>query len=377
MRILILVFVIFFTCTTGLLASNDRILIEAKVNGKDVLLAFDSGSTHTILFDKAAKRINLKLIDSSLEQISGSGEAKLATSEKCSFTLGNSTVTTQLKIFKAPDLVSKDIDGVLAWGDIQSNPIRIDVKNNRIIKLDRLPKCFTKWKKWTLKQDEQLLAFYSSQSKDTMIYIDTGSAGGIELNQKRWGKWQKDNINKPRTLSARYYPADGIVINELFWANTLSIGDFTFKDIPVESAPPFREALKDCDATLGLFALSGFDIICDGEGSIYTKPIEKTEKKYLYNKIGAVFVPENMQSEYLIAHVLKESPAWKAGVRDNDILVAIDNIDATKWRTDPRVLSLSRFSEQPAGTQVDIALFRDKKIFEAKVKVEDLLGDIY
>ncbi len=377
MRMLIFVFVIIFTCTTGLLAGDDRILIEAKVNGKAVLLAFDSGSTHTVLFEKTAKRIKLKIMNSSLEQIAGSEEAKFATSEKCYFTLGRSTVITQLKIFKAPDLFSKDIDGVLAWGDIQSNPIRIDVKNNKIIKLDRLPKCFTKWEKWTLKQDEQLLAFYSSQNKDTMIYIDTGSAGGIELNQKRWGKWQKDNVNKPRTLSARYYPADGIVINELFWANTLSIGDFTFKDIPVESAPPFREALEDCDATVGLFALSRFDIICDGKGSLFTKPIEKTEKKYLYNKIGAVFVPENMQSEYLIAHVLKESPAWKAGIRDNDILVAIDNIDATKWRTDPRVLSLSRFSEQPAGTKVNLALFRNGEIFEATVKVEDLLGDIY
>ncbi len=377
MRVLTFVFVLIFTCTTGLLAEDERIFIEAKVNGKAVLLAFDSGSTHTVLFEKAAKRINLKIINSSLEQISGSGEAKFATSEKCYFTLGSSTVKTQLKIFKAPDLVSKDIDGVLAWGDIKSNPIKIDVKNNRMTKLNRLPKYVSKWKKWALKQNSQLLAFQPSEHKKEFIYIDTGSSGGIELNQKRWGKWQKDNRNKLRTLSARYYPADGIVITELFWANNLSIGGFTISGVPVESAPPFRSALDDCEATLGLFALSRFDIICDGKGNMYTKQAEAIEKEYMYNKIGAVFVPENMQGEYLIAHVLKESPAWKAGIHDNDILVEIDNIDATKWREDPRVLHLSGFSEQPAGTKVNLTLFRNGKIFEATVKVKDILGDIY
>jgi predicted metalloprotease with PDZ domain len=57
-----------------------------------------------------------------------------------------------------------------------------------------------------------------------------------------------------------------------------------------------------------------------------------------HNRLGAVFVPIESQSDDLIAHVIAGGPAYDAGVRDGDVLLKIDKLDVTRWRTDPTIL---------------------------------------
>ena len=68
--------------------------------------------------------------------------------------------------------------------------------------------------------------------------------------------------------------------------------------------------------------------------------------------------PDDINSENLYAHVVEGSPAYIAGLRNRDILARINDLDVTKWRTDPEVLPLSRFWTAPSGTKLKLIYSR-------------------
>ena len=162
---------------------------------------------------------------------------------------------------------------------------------------------------------------------------------------------------------------------EVCWAEKLTIGSFSIVDVPVRRDPLIGRGLyKDLRASLGLFALTRLDVITDWKnGSIYIRPSPGLHRTYPHNRLGAVFVPGGTEAKDLVAHVVGRGPAHEAGVRSGDVLLKIDELDATKWRTDPRVLPLHRFWSRPKGTEIRLALRRDEKLLEITVKLRDIL----
>jgi C-terminal processing protease CtpA/Prc len=77
----------------------------------------------------------------------------------------------------------------------------------------------------------------------------------------------------------------------------------------------------------------------------------------------------------LVAHVIQGSPAYEAGVRDGDVLLRIGDLDVTKWRTDPRVLPLSRFWSGPAGTILHLGLKRNGQGLDVEVALQNIFPD--
>ncbi|HZZ18186.1 MAG TPA: hypothetical protein VFE25_02395, partial [Opitutaceae bacterium] len=98
--------------------------------------------------------------------------------------------------------------------------------------------------------------------------------------------------------------------------------------------------------------------------------------EYLHNRIGAVFIPRNEQSDDLIAVVANGSPASIAGVLDGDVLIQIDDLKVSKWRTIPGILPLSRFWEMPAGTAHSIVLRRGQSLITLNVVLKNILTEM-
>ncbi len=76
-----------------------------------------------------------------------------------------------------------------------------------------------------------------------------------------------------------------------------------------------------------------------------------------------------------MADVADESPAYEAGIRNDDVLLKIGELDATKWRTDPKVLPLSRFWNSPAGTKLELTLKRGDRELADSYHVATLDND--
>ena len=302
------------------------------------------------------------------------GQVRADVTEECTVTTGGRSYKTHIGVIDGP--LFSDIDGVLSWRDVSNLVFQVDVARHVYGFVEEMPPDLNTWAKWKLVANRPVVMFDCPDGAGTArIVIDTGAENGVWLGPTRWQEWRVRRATQLATLEAGLFLADRLIILDVFRAKRISVGGITLSDVPVSKAPPFANLLwKDCDAELGLFAFSRLRLIIDGKnGWIYTCPISNPTTQYAYNRLGAVFVPKDVdKDDDLIAHVVDGSPAYRAGIRDGDVLLKIGILNVTVWRTDPYILPLSRFWSRPAGTKDKLTLKRGDKQFEATVTLEEL-----
>jgi hypothetical protein len=362
--------------------ADERIIVPAKINGQPVRLAFDTETSHTALFRSAAIKLGLEIIDPPRDQELRPGAVK-AGRAACRLTLGSKTQSAEFGVVDSA--IRTDCDGALAWSDFRSNIIQMAAEPREVSFLDKLPADAAKWRNWKLRSvpaedmSSNWLGFEISRpdARKAVVFVDTGSDQGLRLRRTSLKSWVGKNPGAPVTLEAYYCPgfADGLVVGEQYWAGSYELAEgVQLREIPI-SRSPNGEAfdVPDYEATLCLFALTRVSMIVDGiAGRVYLQPCPSPKAEYSYNRIGAVFTPRDVRGGDLIARVVKGGPAYQAGVRDGDILMKIGDLDATKWQTDPRILPLSRFWSQPAGTKVNLSCLHQGTKLNLTVELKEI-----
>ena len=349
-----------------------EIIFDARVNNKDVKLLLDTGSEVTLLFNKTATRLKLNVIKRNSSLPAEPGKVRVDLTEECDFQLGSTKTKGRLYVYTPPDWFDAGVDGVLAWSTVKDKIFYFSMEGKRSEILDELPENIDSWSRWNIGPDKQLtIQVEKPNGNQGSIFIDTGSPYGIQLNPKRWGDWRNLHSSSPTTLTAFFTPARGLVVREECWANRIDIERFSVKDVPImQSSPDSELNIDSYEATIGSFALRRFEIIIDGpNNNLYMKPKNVRASQYVYNRLGAVFVPDDITSENLYAHVVEGSPAYIAGLRNRDILTSINDLDVTKWKTDPRVLPLSRFWSAPTGTKLKLIYSRNGEEYRTNVEL--------
>lgn len=371
-----LLFLVLSICWSTLSLADDYLVLDAKINDQPVRLSFDTGAEYTVIFERTAKRLDLKFTPPPTNRPIQPGQIPFGVTEPFSFTLGDATRTWRLAVIKLPNHIRPPIDGLLAWSGVRKGIIRIDAAAMQVGPRTNLPQDIDQWSSWQIDPERRLLTVKIQQTSDpnAMFIIDTGSPFGVELNTTRWKDWCVKHPNRPTTLTANYSPNTGLKVYEETWADKLTLGRFSISQVPVTPADSiFERMFTNYQATLGLFALTRFEVIIDGRNNcLYTRPIAKPTTKYDHNRIGAVFVPQDDKSDLLNAQVLLKSPAYQAGIRNGDVLLKIDDLDVTKWRTDPNVLPLSRFWNRPSGTKLKLTLSRNDKPFKTTIELKNI-----
>jgi hypothetical protein len=356
------------------------IYIDAKVNGQPVRLLFDTECEETILHRTAADRLKLKVIAPSTNVVPRPGFILVGRTEECQLSIAGlrSMITPRVEFLpKTTSYLTGD--GALGWGSIRHAIWEIQFNERRAFTLADLPEDIARWTKYKLVQDATVLAFMAGANgaRTDIVIIDTGADSGVELGEDRWKKWRRDHAENPATVEGSWMPALGWVVSELCWADELTIGSFSVNNVPVVKSPVHETGvLKDYQARIGAFALTRYDVIVDGEdGSIYFRPVQAAQSGYRYSRAGAIFVPGGNNGDDLIARVIKPSPAYEGGIRDGDILLKIDDLDMTKWRTDKQAYrSIGAWSARPPGTKIRLTIQREGKTFETTVELKDILG---
>jgi hypothetical protein len=204
--------------------------------------------------------------------------------------------------------------------------------------------------------------------------------GGVILAPKFWSQWTAANPRRRKTLAAYFMPGTGLVAQEHAWADEFSLNALVLRDVTVREANISEIMLggKNFRAGFGLDALRNFELIVDNEKRVvYLQPRNPVPSAAVeeHNRIGAVFIPKDInQGGNLIAHVLNPGPAYAANVRNGDELLKIDDLDATRWQTDPAFGTQSRFWIRPAGTKITLTLKRGEKEVQTDIVLRDLLG---
>lgn len=357
-------------------AVNPRIAVEGRINGQPVRWCVDTGCTYTTLLRHAAERLKLKVTEESRTRAGG---LKVFLSEKCDVVLGSGTPQQAvLEVADAP--LFRDVDGLIGWQDILRNiVIVIDPDTLACSTVPGLPEEAKRWATWPIAKDpsvSNVLAVEIGPPDGPKAYavLDTGDPGNVYLNPKRWDQWISLHRTETSTLVGRVSPVDGVRVGQECWAGEISLGPIRIEGTLIDEMK--SSADEYFEAALGLGALRRFNLVIDGpHGVIYYQPRKTSAQPCNYNRLAAVFMPKDLQSDPLLAHVVENGPAWRAGVRPGDELLKIVDLDTTQWRTDPKVLPLARFWEQPAGTELHLTLRRDGKPFDVNVTLEEIFPE--
>ena len=170
-----------------------------------------------------------------------------------------------------------------------------------------------------------------------------------------------------------------VFVSEEIWTHEIAIGPLVLTDVPVMEENQrvvdlYSSTQTQFQATLGFAALKRLNIAIDGKrGIAYLRPRQTPSLPYEHNRLGAAFVERDPTNDDLVANVADRSPAYEAEIRNDDVLLKIGELDATKWRTDPNVLPLSRFWYSPAGTKLELTLKRGDKVFTTTAVLRNIL----
>ncbi|HTV41791.1 MAG TPA: aspartyl protease family protein [Candidatus Sulfotelmatobacter sp.] len=333
--------------------ADTRIWLEnPRINGKPVDMAFDSGAPTALLISKAVKRLGLKV---TVPQTKNPGDTSVYAVD-----FQGHQIQTDFAISDFTPGVAPDFDGLLGWGPLSSNILRIDSAALQLTFLSKVPGAVQGWTKLFLDTNSSTLDL-EIPGQNT-ISIDTGSPDGIELPRREWKRWKETHPRSPVTLVARW-GMGGVYVSEESWADEYQIGPLIFIDVPL-----MEECLWEVNNLgphhdlVGLAALRRLDLVVDGSHNVaYLRMRQTPPPYYSYNRLGAVFIPEARHHNHLVAHVAPGSPAYESGVRDGDILLSADN-----------QISSDGYSS-PAGTTVRLKLQRHRKTIEATATFRDIL----
>jgi len=373
---------ILWACLAAPALSDSRLPVPIKINGKPARLDIDTGAERTCLFDAGARRLGLQVTPPDPDIKVEPGRVVAGRTEECTLEIGDSSARGRLSVVNLPSYIKPGTDGVMGWDLLGEKIVEMDGPGRELRIRDRRTFDVSQWQCWTIRPNARVLIVQmpAQPGEPNEVLIDTGTPGGVDLNPQRWQNWIDAHPNQPATLDAAYAPGIGLLVTEERWATELTLGGLVFREVPVSNRSAVGKLFvgDDYAGTLGLFALLRLSIVVDGKcGKVYVKSHPRPEEPnpYEYNRLGAVFVPANLQSNDLIAHVVAGSPACEAGVRNGDVLLRIDDLDVTKWRTDPHVLPLSRFWSRPAGTTLRLGLKRNAQNLAVKVALQNIFPD--
>lgn len=369
-------FVALLLCSTA--RATERITMEVKVADQPALFGLDTGSEVTLLLDAGARRLGLAVEHPPATSQADPGSVRVGRAERCRLEIGASADSVRLPVVSLPDYLEPKVDGLIGWDILGQVVVVIDTPGKRISMQNELPAEMSGWSCWKIRPGATrlIVEIPSSDQRPETIMIDTGSPSGIELAPSRWEPWSAAHPDLPATLNSAYIPGVGIVATEERWAPVFDLNGMTFQQVPVgrygamvQHAPEDRHV-----ATLGLCALQRLSWVIDGRnGKLYfqTNGAPRGPNTYDYNRLGAIFIPTD-EGDTLIAQVFEGGPAYRAGIRDGDILLRINDLDARAWRTDPRVQRPGRFWSRPAGTVLRLGLQRREETFEVTIALEDI-----
>jgi hypothetical protein len=373
---------ILLQATSPVAPADDRILVEAKINGEPIKLAFDTGAAELVIFRAMAEKLGVKVLPPPPDIAPKPGEVVISRTEPLKIELFGQTSEARIGVFDHPAALPPDVDGLLGWSNVRQNIWYLSGSSLKFRGLPTVPAEAASWTKLRQVRDrpQQLCLELDRAASAPPAYlgIDTGASSGVRLSPGAWADWRARHPAQLGTLDAYYMPGAGLVVAEEFWAKDIDLGGLVLHDVPVVrmNEAEVNRYPPGTLAVLGLNAMKRMDAVLDGPAdAAYLLPLATSPRPYDHNRLGAVFVPVDVErSNDLVAHVAPGSPAAAAGVRDGDALLMIDQMDVTPWRTKPGILPLSRFWNQPPGTKMRLTLRRGHQTLVVPVVLATIVG---
>jgi hypothetical protein len=358
-------------------ASENLIILDARINTKPARLLFDTGASFTALFAASTARLSLSSETNRSIKIAGH-DVSVGLTPPLAIALLGKDANTRLPILPFPP--AAECDGVLGWRTLGDSTFYIDAPGRRIRAVSELPA--TGWLRWPLDTESTQLFFTVATGGKPLgrVFVDTGSPIGLRISPQLWREWRKQNPQAGITLTTYRYAVGEPMVHELAWAKEYRLGDLLFHNVDIGPIPEAKgeQAVdasgKEFVATLGMGALRHVRmIVSPGTKEVLTQSVSPIPP---YNRLGAVFIPVPNATTKAVAlqitRLLQGTPASQAGLKEGDELVSINDVDFSPGSagvaTNPE-----QFLMQAAGTRLNIKVKRNGAAREFTIYLQDLL----
>jgi hypothetical protein len=110
----LLAIILLFVCAFGVHAEDERIFIDAKINGKPVRFIFDTGTgAPFVLFSTATHRLGLKVTPPPPNNQPGPGKTAVGWTDLCKLNIGMISIETHFDVIEMPTYLKWSADGLL------------------------------------------------------------------------------------------------------------------------------------------------------------------------------------------------------------------------------------------------------------------------
>ena len=350
--------------------------VDARIDGNTARFWLDTGANGLLIYRPSAERLGLDLPSTEpAEALPRPYWAKKSHLVE----LWGIARRQWLAVIELPHFLRLPEDGLVGWHTIRKNIVMFDAARGTIAFLSRVPDEAMTWIKLPILEGFRglVLGVPGNGRTQGLILVDTGIWSGVGLPRSNWEDYRQANRDQPTTLSAGYTMFSGIVVREQTWADRFAFGSLELTGVTVEEDTGAGSQVVGNDhlATWGMAALKRVQLIVDGRRNVaYVKAECGPASTPEHNRLGAVFVPRDLQSQELIAHVAEGSPASEAGIRNGDVLLRSGNVDLAEWRSLRMDASMSGPVYPPPGTRWDLTLKRGDEVFVATVVLRDILN---
>ncbi|MFI4862455.1 MAG: polysaccharide biosynthesis/export family protein [Phycisphaerales bacterium JB063] len=351
-----------------------------SVNGTGLRVGLDTGAGMPVaLFDNAARLLGLETRPDESDRF------RWATATFDADRDGTPSPPTDVRIFPAPP--GAQVAGIIGWPTLKQSVWVLDYPQRRHTRHDELPvEIAERWQSFPIVSvPGHVLAIEVADGEDThTVKIDTGSTGGVYLSDTRWRAWVEDHPDAWTTLKAIYSPAieNGFLALQVAYPDDYVLGDLWLGVVAL--SPAFAQVniagqnMANDTSTIGVGALRNRAMCIDGPGGrVYFGPRVEPHANDTacgINLAQATFIPTSQDDGPMAAHVIEGGVAYQAGLRDGDLLLEVDGMDASQWRTDPRIRP-SQFLQAPAGSTLHLLIMRDGEDIAIDIRLEALHED--
>lgn len=358
-------------------SNTERLWCKVTINGFPARMQFDTGASEALLFSNSLARLHLPFVPFPETERQHYPPIVIGKTEPCHIDFGDGIHKAELFVCKTPPEYpqAEDTgDGVLGWSNFRSNAIVLAVGTSGFRILPNLPSDIAGYIPFRIDTNATVLTLTRQLNTEhgIRILVDTGASLGLRLPLAKWKAWKEAHSTQPVTVTA-FWGQRGTEVSEQAWADNYTIGPLRWR--PGISCIRDRGLDEAYDACLGIDALKHLEILLDAQrGLAYLRQRDpRRDFNRRHNRLGALFLPGGQESNALLAYVASPSPAQEADIRSGDLLLRINELDTTRWRTDPGILPLGRFWQQPAGTQLTLTLQRGEQTLTKTVTLMNIL----
>ena len=314
--------------------------IEIQVNGSDEKLcfAFDTGAGGTALDRNYLAVSNITLTGEKEDMTTSVNvvQVDISTNNKINangFEIDNIKFYIESLSHLTPSPDGKKVAGIIGYDLMKNFVTYINHDENYIELYPKGTQLFPKTKEFPFYfYEEQLPAFhatiqtFSGKNYPVRLVFDSGAGFTSNLSTNFIARHRLDK-ELPRVIAIPVIGGaqSSTSVNYLSSLKKFEFGDYAFSHIPVNfsTSNSGASATDSIDGVIGFDLIKRFNVVLDYEHKFLKLiPNKHYASPFDFNLTGLSF--KNKDNRIVVSGVMDFSPAKKAGIREGDILTAVD-----------------------------------------------------